>query len=340
MGNSRKNMTNYNSKIIEEKRNPLSQRAYYQKILLNKYHYDLNYPNMFANFKGNKKLTSKYNTLKNSPLASKKFRFEKRADDNLSFREVGNISKKNMLYTNENSIDNSKMNKEKSSMKKMSNNISKNGENLFIKKFEKIMNKKGQMTTQNKSKKKIMNYSVNNSFINFQKNFGNKYNNLNLNDKTFTTKANNLSKLREYNLSNNNYNNDMDIYKNKTNNNKNLMIDCGYYYSNKEKYNVSGDKYINKKKSYIYSLPCSTGKNINTNHSIKKEKEKEVIATISSKRTYVGVNSSLGSKYKNKIKPYIRSSLYKKKEKNNNIYKKVSKSRINSKRTADNSSTN
>jgi hypothetical protein len=66
MGNSRKNMTNYNSKIIEEKKNPLSQRAYYQKILLNKYHYDLNYPNMFANFKGNKKLTSKYNTLKNS----------------------------------------------------------------------------------------------------------------------------------------------------------------------------------------------------------------------------------------------------------------------------------
>ena len=48
----------------------------------------------------------------------------------------------------------------------------------------------------------------------------------------------------------------------------------------------------------------------------------------------------MGSKYKNKIKPYIRSSLYKKKEKNNNIYKKVSKSRINSKRTADNSSTN
>ena len=247
-----------------------------------------------------------------------------------------------MLYTNENSIDNSKINKDKSSMKKMSNNMSKNGENLFIKKFEKIMNKKGQMTTQNKSKKKIMNYSVNNSFINFQKNFGNKYNNLNLNDKTFTTKANNLSKLKDYNLinNNNNINNDTDIYKNKTNNNKNLMIDCGYYYSNKEKYNVSGDKYINKKKSYIYSLPCSTGKNINTNHSIKKEKDKDVIATISSKRTYVGVNSSLGSKYKNKIKPYIRSSLYKKKEKNNNIYKKVSKSRINSKRTADNSSTN
>ena len=39
-----------------------------------------------------------------------------------------------MLYTNENSIDNSKINKDKSSMKKMSNNMSKNGENLFIKK--------------------------------------------------------------------------------------------------------------------------------------------------------------------------------------------------------------
>lgn len=66
MGKSRKYMTNYNSKIIEEKKNPLSQRAYYKKRFLNKYNYDLNYSNIYANFKGNKKLTSKYNTLKNS----------------------------------------------------------------------------------------------------------------------------------------------------------------------------------------------------------------------------------------------------------------------------------
>ena len=66
MGKSRKNMTNINSKIIEEKKNPLSQRQYYQRLLLNKYHYDFKYSNIIANFKCNQKLTSKFNTLKNS----------------------------------------------------------------------------------------------------------------------------------------------------------------------------------------------------------------------------------------------------------------------------------
>jgi len=252
----------------------------------------------------------------------------------LSFREFGNISKKNILYTNENSIDNSKVNNDRSSIKKSSNNLNKNGDNIFLKKIEKIINKKGQMTTQNKSKRKISNYSVNNSFINFQKNFGNKFYNININDKTFTTKLNNLSKLKEYHLNNNH----LDYLKIKANNNKNLKIDCGYYYSNRDKYNISGDKYIKKKKAYIYSLPCSTGKNINISKNTKKEKD--IISGASSKRTYAGVNSSLVSKYKYKIKPYIRSSLYKNKEKNSNIYQKVSKTKIRSKRTADNSSCN
>ena len=66
MGNSKKYVTNYSSKVNEEKNNPLSQRAYYKKRFLNKFHYDLNYSNIVVNFKGNKKLTSKYNTLKNS----------------------------------------------------------------------------------------------------------------------------------------------------------------------------------------------------------------------------------------------------------------------------------
>ena len=253
----------------------------------------------------------------------------------MSFREFGNISKKNILYTNENSIDNSKVNNERSSIKKSSNNLNKNDENIFLKKIEKIINKKGQMTTQNKSKRKISNYSVNNSFINFQKNFGNKfYNIININDKTFTTKLNNLSKLKEGHLNNNH----LDYLKIKPNNNKNLKIDCGYYYSNRDKYNISGDKFIKKKKAYIYSLPCSTGKNINISKNAKKEKD--IISGTSSKRTYAGVNSSLVSKYKYKIKPYIRSSLYKNKEKNSNIYQKISKTKIRSKRTADNSSCN
>ena len=191
------------------------------------------------------------------------------------------------------------------------------------------MNKKGQMTVQNKSKYKITNYSENNSFANFQNKFGKKlYNNININDKTFTTKASNLSKLKENSIN----------YNNKTiTKNKNLIIDCGYNFINKDKYNISGDKYINKKKAYISSLPCSTRKNITTNKnntSIKKERE---IINPSSKRTYGGVNSSLVSKYKTKIKSNIRASLYKNKQNND---EKVNKTKIYTKRIIDNSANN
>ena len=196
------------------------------------------------------------------------------------------------------------------------------------------MNKKGQMTTQNKSKGKIANYSVNNSYANFKKKFGTKlYNNYNINDKTFT---NNLNRLKE-----NNINDNIDILKNKSNN-KNLIIDCGYY-SNKEKYDISGGNYIKKKKPYISSVPCSTRKsmpnNENTNANTSTKKEKDIISN-SSKKKYAGVNSSLVNKYKNKIKPLIRASLYKNKEKNNNISQKVNKTKIYTKRIIDNSTYN
>ena len=247
----------------------------------------------------------------------------------MSFREIGNISKKNVLYTNENSIDNSKISNKKTSIKKYSNLI-KNRENLFFKKIERIMGKKGQMTTQNKAKKKFVNYSVNNSFINFQKKFGNKlYNNFNINDKSFTTKASNLSKLKEHNLN----------HTKEKNNNRNLIIECGYYYTNRDKYNISGDKYMKKKKPYISSLPCSTRKNMNSKINTSIQKEKDIISA-SSKRSYAGINSSLATKYKNKIKPYIRASLYKNKGKSNNFYEKVNKTKVNSKRRLDNSSHN
>ena len=230
------------------------------------------------------------------------------------------------MCTNENSIDNIKIKNNKSSVKQYSNHFKNN--NLFLKKMEKIMNKKGQMTVQNKSKTKVSNYSLNNSFANFKKKFGNKlYNNININDKTFTTKGNN--KLKESNV---------DILKNKSNNNT-LMIDCGYFYSNKNKYNMSGEKSIKKKKAYISSVPCSTRKNMKTgiNNKTSKKKEKNSINT-QKKMNYMGVNSSLVSKYKNKIKPYIRASLYKNNQKSNNIYEKINKTKTNSKRIIDNSS--
>ena len=243
---------------------------------------------------------------------------------------MNDISKKNVLYTNENSIDNNhKIRTQKDSIKNYTH-INKKSENLFLKKIEKII-KKDQMTAQNKSKRKITNYSVNNSFVNFQKKFGNKfYNNININDKTFTTKPNYISKYKEYNLNNN------------KSNNKQLMIECGYNYTHKEKYTISGDKYIKKKKAYISSLPCSTRKNMNlninnnTNVNTSNKKEKDIVTT-SNKRTYGGVNSSLATKYKNKIKPYIRASLYKNNQNNNNLYDKASKTKVYTKRIIDNS---
>jgi len=64
MGQWKKQIT---TKNIDQKKKPLSQRAYFRKLFLKKYQNELNYPtNIGANYKGNKKLSSKYNTLKNS----------------------------------------------------------------------------------------------------------------------------------------------------------------------------------------------------------------------------------------------------------------------------------
>lgn len=181
---------------------------------------------------------------------------------------MDNISKKNVLYSNENSTDKNKIKNDKSSIKKY---IKKKNDQLFMNKIERIMNKKGQLTTQNKSKVKEANYSVNNSYANFKKQFGtNLYNHYNIHDKTF---SNDLSRLKESNT------NDNTVILNNKSSNKNLKIECSYYCSNKNNYNISGDKYIKKKKHYISSVPCSTRKNIqknmnsNTNTSIKKEKD-------------------------------------------------------------------
>ena len=265
-------------------------------------------------------------------MNSKKFGIDKKVDNSLSSRDIGDISKRNILYTNESSIDNN-TNKEGNSVRKLSSN----GDHAFYRKIEKMANKKGQMSTQNKSNRKTINYSGNNSYLHFQKNFGNKFNNYNTNEKTFTTKGNNLSKSKE-----NNINSNVDILKIKYNHNKNLIIECAYCNSNKDNYNTSGEKYIKNKNGYIYSLPNSSKKMINTtnntNNTSSYKKEKNMVNIAPNKRNYEGINTSLLTKYKKKIKPYVRSSLYKNNDKNDNIYKKISK--INSKRSKDFSSSN
>lgn len=65
MAQSKKQMKSINSKN-EDKKNPLTQRTHFKKLFLNKYLYDINYSNILSKFKGSKKLSSKYNTLKNS----------------------------------------------------------------------------------------------------------------------------------------------------------------------------------------------------------------------------------------------------------------------------------
>ncbi len=254
----------------------------------------------------------------------KKFILDRKADNSLSFREKGDISKKNVLYTNENSIDNSKMSNKNTSRKKYANSINKYRDNVFFKRIEKIMNKKSQMTTKTKTKKKFINYSVNNSFINFKKQLGNKlYKKFNLNNKSLSTKAGNLSKIKDKNYTN-----------------RNLMIDCGYSYKTKPKYNISGDKYFYKKKTYISSIPDSNrkNKNINKKNNLSIQKEKD-INSVSSKKSHGGINTSLVHKHKTKIKTYIRTSLNK--NKGNEKLKFYTKSNDTKKNTKlDNSSYN
>ena len=65
MVQSRKQMTGITQKN-QDKKDSLTQRDNFRKIFLNKYVYDLNSSNVASKYKDSKKLSSKYNTLKNS----------------------------------------------------------------------------------------------------------------------------------------------------------------------------------------------------------------------------------------------------------------------------------
>ena len=65
MVQSKKQMTGISQKT-SEKKNPSTQRENFRKVLLNKFIYDVNTSNVMSGYKGSKKLSSKYNTLKNS----------------------------------------------------------------------------------------------------------------------------------------------------------------------------------------------------------------------------------------------------------------------------------
>ena len=62
---SKKQMTGITQKN-QDKKDSLTQRENFRKIFLNKNIYDLNSSNVASKYKDSKKLSSKYNTLKNS----------------------------------------------------------------------------------------------------------------------------------------------------------------------------------------------------------------------------------------------------------------------------------
>ena len=86
--------------------------------------------------------------------------------------------------------------------------------------------------------------------------------------------------------------------------NKKLMIDCKYF-SNKEKYDISGDKWIKKYKNHISSLTSSTWKLNNTSSCTKKEKK---IIIASSKHPYVKINNDFSSKSKKQTNKKINNN--------------------------------
>ena len=66
LGNSKIQFLGDNRKAFGEKKNPLSQRDFYQKLISNKKYSEIDISKLYANAKDNKKLSPRYNTLKNS----------------------------------------------------------------------------------------------------------------------------------------------------------------------------------------------------------------------------------------------------------------------------------
>ena len=66
IGNSKKNISGNNPKLLEDKQNPLSQRDYYQKLISSKKYNEIDLSKLYASLLDSKIILPKYNTLKNS----------------------------------------------------------------------------------------------------------------------------------------------------------------------------------------------------------------------------------------------------------------------------------
>ena len=201
-----------------------------------------------------------------------------------------NTENKNILYSKENILENN--NPIKTSNKKIENTLKKISAQFFLKKYENIVTKKGKLTNKKKSISTLLNYSENNSLINLHHKLDSRiHNNLNITDRALFSNSNHIINLKKLvGITDKN----LKMLKQRPNNKK-LMIECGYF-SNKEKYDISGDKCHKKNKAYISSLNNSSIKYNNTNTNIKNEK---IILNASSKPPYTNINIPITSKIKN-----------------------------------------
>ena len=217
----------------------------------------------------------------------------KKINGNLFLKQNENVDKKDILHKNDITFDKKIINKDKTPNKKIKKELRKISEQLFQKKYEKLMSKNGKISNKNKSINTLNNNIGNNSLINLYHKLGNNFsNNLNITDRPLIKKSKNGINLKQQICSKSKKSKDLKL----RSNNKKLMIECRYF-SNNEKYDISGDKYFKKYRAYISSLPSSTRK-IKTSSCSKDNKN---IIINSSRQPYTKVNIELTSKYKNQI---------------------------------------
>ena len=219
----------------------------------------------------------------------------KKIKENLFSKQNENYDKRDILYTNENSLERKIKNKDKISNKQIAKELKKISEGFFLKKYQKLMKKKEKINKSNKSINTFANNNItNNSLINLHYKFQNHYKNLNITDRPIITKLKKPINLKEKLGINTKNSKALKLKPN----NKKLMIECRYF-SNNEKFDISDDKYYKKYKCYLSSVPNSKKKIKNKSTFSKKDKK---IIMKSSKSPHTNLYTDFtSSKYKNKV---------------------------------------
>ena len=213
-----------------------------------------------------------------------------------------NFDKRNILYTNENSFEKRKIEQGKNSNRKIDIEIKRLSDILFLKKYEKLL-LKNHKTYKNKSLNTLNSYMPNNSKLNLHNNKLGSYlcQNFLKTDRPLYKKLNNKGKLNQNILTTKIKNSK--TMKMRPDINKKLSIECGYF-SNEEKYDISGDKYSQRYKNYLSSLPSTKRKINNTSSCTKKDKK----IFISSKNAFIKLNDSYHSKYQYQAKQKLNKN--------------------------------